>query len=126
MTLVVDTSVLIDHLRGDRRARGALRAAAERGTRIVGSVLTRSEIVSGMRDEERAATSILLDSLDWVEVDVDLADAAGALARRYVQSYPGIDVVDYVIAATAMRLDAELWTRNTKHFPMLAGLVAPY
>lgn len=126
MTLVVDTSVLIDHLRGDRRARGALRAAAERGTRIVGSVLTRSEIVAGMREEERAATSILLDSLDWVEVDVDLADTAGALARRYVRSHPGIDVVDYVIAATAMRLDADLWTRNTKHFPMFPDLVAPY
>ena len=47
-------------------------------------------------------------------------------ARRYVQSHPGIGVVDYVIAATAMRLDADLWTRNTKHFPMFADLVAPY
>lgn len=59
-------------------------------------------------------------------VDVDLADAAGTLARGYVRSHPGIDMVDYVVAATAMRLDADLWTKNIKHFPMFAGLAAPY
>lgn len=31
-----------------------------------------------------------------------------------------------MIAATAIVLDADLLTTNVKHFPMLAGLQAPY
>jgi predicted nucleic acid-binding protein len=34
--------------------------------------------------------------------------------------------VDHLIAATALVLDAELLTMNVRHFPMLAGLSAPY
>lgn len=126
MTVVVDTSVLIDHLRGDRRARDLLAGAARSGTRLAGSVLTRVEVLAGMRPEERAPTLRLLDTIDWVAVDQDLADQAGALARRYLRSHPGVDTVDYVIAATALALGAELWTCNVKHFPMIDRLTTPY
>jgi predicted nucleic acid-binding protein len=36
--------------------------------------------------------------------------------------HTGIDVVDYVIAATAEELGAELMTLNVRHFPMFAAL----
>jgi predicted nucleic acid-binding protein len=55
-----------------------------------------------------------------------VAERAGMLANRYLRSHPGVDPVDYVIAATAQHLGAELWTRNLKHFPMFPGLSAPY
>ena len=126
MTIVIDTSVLIDHLRGDDAAREALRGATAAGERLVGSVLTKVEVLAGMRTTEEATTRRLLDSLDWVEVDDDLAERAGGLANRYLPSPPGIDPVDYVIAATVQRLDAHLWTRNVRHFPMFAGLASPY
>lgn len=126
MAIVLDTSVLIDHLRGDEAARGALRDAAAAGERLVASVLTRVEVLAGMRPHEEAATRRLLDSLDWIDVDTDLAERAGVLANRYLRSHPGVDPVDYVIAATAEYLDARLWTRNVRHFPMFAGLKAPY
>ncbi|MYD65882.1 MAG: type II toxin-antitoxin system VapC family toxin [Chloroflexi bacterium] len=126
MAIVVDTSVLIDHLRGDEAARDALRDAATTGERLAASVLTRVEVLAGMRPHEEVATRRLLDSLDWVEVDHDLAERAGVLANRYLRSHPGIDPVDYVIAATVEHLDARLWTRNVRHFPMFADLEAPY
>jgi hypothetical protein len=50
----------------------------------------------------------------------------GALARRYRPSFSGIEDVDYLIAATALVLDAELLTTNVKHFPMFAGLQPAY
>jgi predicted nucleic acid-binding protein len=34
--------------------------------------------------------------------------------------------VDFVIAATVQELEATLWTRNRKHFPMLPNLRDPY
>ena len=126
MTIVIDTSVLIDHLQGDEASRDALRSAAVAGERLTASVLTRVEVLAGMRTTEEAATRRLLASLDWVEVDDGLAERAGDLASRYLRSHPGIDPVDYVIAATVQRLDARLWTRNVRHFPMFPGLASPY
>lgn len=126
MTVVVDTSVLIDHLRGRDEARALLTAAVTSGERLVGSVLTRTEILAGVRHREGPVTRALLGVLDWVPVDDALADAAGALAQRFLASHPGVDTVDYVVAATVERLGARLWTRNVKHFPMVPGLAAPY
>ena len=125
MRHIVDTSVLIDHLKGDERARAVLVAAFGDGA-VLGSVPTRTEVIAGMRDKERRSTMALLDSVQWIEVDADLADRAGELARAYLRSHPGIDAVDYLIAATTIREGAELLTRNVKHFPMFEGLAAPY
>jgi predicted nucleic acid-binding protein len=64
MTIVVDTSVLIDHLRGVDGARDSLRNAAKAGERLVASVMTKIEVLAGMRVGEEPATRRLLDSLD--------------------------------------------------------------
>ena len=126
MAIIVDTSVLIDHLRGEEAAREALRGATAAGERLAASVLTKVEVLAGMRVPEERATRRLLDSLDWIEVDDDLAEHAGVLANRFLPSHPGVDPVDYVIAATTERLDARLWTRNVRHFPMFPELESPY
>lgn len=126
MTIVVDTSVLIDHLRGHEPARRALRGLVVSGERLAGAVLTRTEILAGLRPDEYEATSALLGAIDWVPVDEAVADRAGELARRFLRSHPAVDTVDYVIAATAEALDATLWTLNVRHFPMFTGLRPPY
>lgn len=126
MTIVVDTSVLIDHLRGDDRARDAVATAAGAGERLTASVLTKVEMLAGMRPPEATATRKLLGVLDWIAVDDEVAESAGQLANHYLRSHPGVDPVDYVIAATADALSADLWTRNVKHFPMFPDLKPPY
>ena len=126
MVLVVDTSILIDHLRGVEGARRALQGAATSGELLTASVLTRVELLAGMRASEELATLNLLGTLTWVELDEALADRAGRLANRYLRSHPGVDAVDFVIAATVEQLDADLWTLNLKHFPMFPELSAPY
>ena len=126
MTLLLDTSVLIDHLRGDSAAREALAEAAVPGHRLASSVLVKVEVLAGMRPAEERRTRRLLDTLDWIEVDDDIAERAGLLANRYLPSHPGVDPVDHVIAATAELHDAVLWTRNVKHFPMFPALEPPY
>lgn len=124
--ILLDTSVLIDHLRESRSARNTMLNAIDRGDRLVASVLTKVEINAGMRSHERRAVRDLLDSLYWVDVTEAIADDAGTLARKYRRSHPGVGVVDFAIAATAMHLGAELWTRNVRHFPMFDGLAPPY
>ena len=126
MTVVVDTSVLIDHLRGLDDARQVLADLVDADEHLAGSVLTRMEIHAGARSSERASIQALLDVVEWIPVTVDVADRAGELARQYLRSHPGIDAVDYVIAATTEQVRGRLLTRNVKHFPMLPDLVAPY
>ena len=124
--VVVDTSILIDHLRADERARDLLQRGTDARQRLLGSVLTKVEVLGGVRAPEKSATYRLLSLLEWIPVDEALADRAGRMARQYHGSHPGVDPVDYVIAATAESMGAELWTRNRKHFPMLPDLVDPY
>jgi len=123
--IVIDTSVLIDVLRGNDPAWAALREAAQRAP-VAASVLTRVELLAGMRSAERSQVRGLIDRFRWIDVDSSVAQRAGELARSYRRSHPGIDVVDYVIAATSEVAGAELWTRNVKHFPMFEGLRPPY
>ena len=126
MTVLVDTSVLIDHLRGDEAARRALASAARQGERLAASVVTKVEVLAGMRPEEEPPTRRLLSALDWIAVDDAIAEQAGSLASRFLRSHPGVDPVDFIIAATAERHEAVLWTRNVKHFPMIPDLAPPY
>jgi predicted nucleic acid-binding protein len=91
MAILIDTSVLIDHLRGHEGARRALREAAESGERLAASVLTKVEILAGMRTGEERATRRLLDSLDLIDTDDAVAELAGMLANRYLRSHPGVD-----------------------------------
>lgn len=126
MRLLLDTSVLVDHLRDDRRAVDLLIAATERGDELWSCVVTRAELRRGMRSSERAATTILFDALAWVDVSLDIADRAGAMARTYRTSHAGVDIADFLIASSAEELNARLVTRNVKHFPMFPGLEPPY
>jgi hypothetical protein len=123
---LLDTSVLIDHLRGDLRAVRVLTGAAVDGCELWSATPVRTEILAGMRRGEEPATKKLLDHLRWVDVTSEVADRAGELARRYLRSHPGVDTVDYLIAAAAESIGAELKTQNAKHFPMIAGLKPAY
>lgn len=124
--VLLDTSIFIDVLRGREEARDAVATARRENRRLLGSVLTRTEILGGMRASEKPPTRALLAVFGWIEVTEEIADAAGALARQYRASHTGIDIADYVIAATTTVSHAELWTRNLKHFPMFEGLASPY
>lgn len=123
MSVVLDTTVLIDHLRASESA-GTYLASLE--DRPVCSEITRIEVLQGLRSAERRAGERLFALIEWVPVDAVIARRAGELGRRWRRSHPGIGVADLAIAATAEQLGATLATRNVKHFPMIKGLTAPY
>lgn len=122
--MLFDTSVLIAHLRGDERATELLLSVpmAQR----LASVMARVEIEGGMRSGERASVAGLLDGLRLVPVTDSIARRAGEHLRRYRRSHTGIDLVDYVIAATAEAHDVPLKTLNVRHFPMFPDLTSPF
>lgn len=123
--ILVDTDVLIAHLRGVDAARDWLHAA-HRDNTVVTSVVTVTELTGGMRSAERATVWRLIDALNPVPITEVIAQRAGQLMREYRRSHSGIGLGDYLIAATAQALSAELATLNVKHFPMFAALERPF
>lgn len=116
-----DTDVLIDHLKGNDEATALLLDASSAGQAAV-SVLTRFELLAGMRSNERSQIRQLLDSLPNLDASLEVTTRAGEWARNYRRSHEGISSIDYLIAATAEVHGADLITGNVKHFPMFPGL----
>lgn len=123
---LLDTSVAIDHLRGTRPAVELLSRLIDEDEPVVASEVVRFELIAGVRDDELEALEQFFSALSWVPVDEGITRTAGSLARQHRRAYSGIDDADYLIAATAIALDAELLTTNVRHFPMLAGLGPAY
>ncbi|HEX3041359.1 MAG TPA: type II toxin-antitoxin system VapC family toxin [Solirubrobacterales bacterium] len=123
MTVVLDSTILIDHLRGSRAATDFIAGLDASPTC---SEVTRIEVVQGLRAAEKQAAAQVFDLLEWVPLDDTIARQAGELGRRWRRSHPGIDIADLAIAATAELLEAQLATLDLKHFPMFEGLRAPY
>lgn len=124
--ILVDTSVLIDTLKGHPAAREAMTGAAAAGHQVAASVVSKVELRSGMRAHEKRVTRELVAALTWVAVGDEIAEIAGRHARTYRRSHQGIGVVDVIIAATTEHLGADLWTHNLRHYPMFPTLTTPY
>jgi predicted nucleic acid-binding protein len=126
VTALVDTSVLIDYLRGHQDAAKLLER--ERATApLHASEITRLEVLSGMRSDEGDATRSLLSTLIWHPLDADVAEKAGEFGRQWLPSHHNIDAADLAIAATTvLHAGSRLLTCNIRHFPMFADLQVPY
>lgn len=126
MTVLVDTPIIVDHLRNDPRAVRLLTDLLEREERVWAATPTRTEIIAGLRPAELEPMEMLFAVMSWIEIDADIADTAGELARQYRASHAGIDTVDYLIAASAQSIGASLVTLNVRHFPMFPHLEPAY
>lgn len=106
--VLVDTDVLIDHLRGERRL--------HRQDRPLGvSVVSRCELFAG-RDEP-AVLRALLGAMIELPIDAVIAELAGVTRRE-----TGIAIPDALIAATALMHRIPVVTRNRRHFERVSGL----
>jgi predicted nucleic acid-binding protein len=106
--VLVDTGVLIDHLRGHRR----LPADVER---LGVSVVSRCELLAGADEPERLRR--FLWPMIELALDSAIAELAGITRRR-----TGIVTPDALIAATALAHRVPLMTRNRRHFERVDGL----
>lgn len=123
--VVINSSVLIDAFRRHAPARRAIREARARGE-LWSPVTTRIEILGALLPGEERRIEHLLSTITWQPITIEIADVAAAYTRRYRAAFSGIDMADYLVAATADVLGASLLTRNVRHFPMFTGLEAPY
>lgn len=116
-TVLIDTNILIDHLKGRPEARACLQECLQQKLKMACSVITRIELLSGMRPEEKHLLELFLSGFDKIEVTDTIAGTAGKYLNQYRKSH-GINMADAIIAATAQHAGSKLYTINIKHYPM--------
>jgi predicted nucleic acid-binding protein len=123
--ILVDSDVLIAHLRGVAVARDWLVGVRNDGPLAI-SAVSIVELIGGMRTVERREVWRLLASFRVEPATEMVARRAGDMMRRYRRSHNRIGLGDYLIAATADVQGLELATLNVRHFPMFEGLQPPF
>ena len=124
--ILVDSDVLIEHLRGKTAARDWLVDVRQSSGPLAISVVSLTEIAGGMRPQERREVMRLLGSMQRFEVTEQVAWRAVTLMQEYRRSRSGIGLGDYLIAATALTEGLELATLNVRHYPMFPELARPF
>jgi predicted nucleic acid-binding protein len=124
--ILVDSDVLIEHLRGKTPARDWLVQARQSSGPLAISVVSLTEVAGGMRPPERREAIRLLGSMQRFEVTEQVAWRAATLMQEYRRPHSGIGLGDYLIAATALTEGLELATLNTRHYPMFPELARPF
>ncbi|MGE5483909.1 MAG: type II toxin-antitoxin system VapC family toxin [Ignavibacteriales bacterium] len=127
-SILIDTDILIDHLRGFPPATDFLRRVFEGEYSGQISVLTEMELLAGALPAkgERDLVERLLGRFSSIPVSSSISRRAGHLLRNY--RVKGLTPVDAIIASTSLELRAVLVTRNTRHFEVVEGLLTlqPY
>ena len=82
-TYLLDTSVIIDVLNGKRDREALLKGLLSQGDMLACCAVNISEVYAGMRPKEEAKTEALLQSLDYYEINWEVAKRAGLLKRDY-------------------------------------------
>jgi predicted nucleic acid-binding protein len=124
--ILVDSDILIAHLRGVAAANEWLFAARQTTGPLATSVVSLAEVAGGMRPPERVEVTRFLSSLRTFGVGERIGWQTAELMRTYRRSHPDIGLGDYLIAATVQIEGLQLATLNVRHFPMFRGLKAPF
>ena len=122
-TLLVDTDVLIDFLRGYNKAISFIKKFS---SQIILSPIVVAELFAGVRgDNELAILDNFVSHFRVIPITSEIAKVGGLYKRDFGKSH-GVGLADAILAATAEKEKAELKTLNVKHYPMISGLKPAY
>ncbi len=117
MPLLLDTTVLIDALRG-RSAAERVRALRGTGQTPWICAINVEEVLRGVKGKEEASVARLLAGLRIAPLGRAEGELAGRWRRDHARKGTTLSQADCLIAAAAVGVDARLATGNPKHFPM--------
>lgn len=84
---------------------------------VLVSPITFAEVGAGARTSEMPTIAQFFALLTCVVIDQEIGELAGEYLRRYSKSH-NLKIADALIAASTVKNQAVLWTRNHKHYPM--------
>lgn len=121
MKLIVDTSILIDKLRGGRKWDNFLENL-DNGVELYLPSIVIFELFSGLSSKKtQVSFKIFSFRKFFSEIDLtfEIAKRAGELNRDIAGN---LDLPDYIIAASAIEIGAQVVTLNKKHFSKISGV----
>jgi len=122
--VILDTNIIIDHLRFSTKGETTLMSIAKKIAKenLAISVITVQELYEGKSSKDKQKESYLLSTITPLKIlpyDYEIAQLAGEIVRDFEQP---IEFADAAIAATAIVNGAFLNTLNKKHFQGIVGL----
>lgn len=119
--VLIDTSIIIDYLRQKDKSKTVLFHLADSKYELYASILTHAESYAGKSIWEREAAKKMLEkvfsNIKVLSLEEDVSKKAGEISARY-----GLEIVDAIIAATAIASKLELATFNRKDFEKVKGI----
>jgi predicted nucleic acid-binding protein len=117
LRVLLDTTVLIDSLRG-RPAAERVRGLRDQGHVPWISPINVEEVLRGARESEEPVVLRFLEGMRLAELGQEEGIRAGRWRREYAHKGVTLSQADCLIAAAAVEIGARLATGNPKHFPM--------
>jgi len=119
---LLDTTVLIDALRGRNQMRSHLAEMIASGQTLATSTICIAEVYGGLRPGEEAKTRAFLEAMEWLTVSGEIAQIAGELKSGLRRQGHTRSIPDMIVAATALERGFSLATDNRKDF-QIPGLI---
>ena len=120
--MLLDTTVLIDLLRGNTNAATFVDSVLAAGTPLFVSVISAMELVVGCRNKlEVTRAQKLISSFALLHLHPAESSQAYELVLSYSKSH-GLAIPDALIAAAALVHELELVSDNVRHFGMIPDL----
>lgn len=116
--VLLDTTVLIDLLRGRPDATARVRALRDAGDSVHACAINVEEIARGLRPAEREPARRLLSGLRIVPLGQAEGWRAGEWRREHASRGRALAQADCLVAAAALAVGARLATGNPKDFPI--------
>jgi predicted nucleic acid-binding protein len=116
-TILLDSSVIFDHLNGRRGRTAFLDRLLDRGYVLACCAINITEVYAGLRPGEENRTEGFIDRLECLPVTPAIARHAGLLRREWRAKGQTLSYTDVTIAAVALANRVPLLTDNVKHFP---------
>jgi predicted nucleic acid-binding protein len=116
--LFLDTTVMIDLLRGLPRTAERLRRVRDQRETLYTCAVNIEEVMRGLRAAEAPAAQALFEALHIAPLGRSEGILAGNWRRDYARRGRTLSQADCLIAATALGVTARLATGNPKDFPM--------
>src|SRR4030066_97910 len=115
-TVIVDTDIAIDYLRGDQYANKLMLSLWDRNTAYL-SILSVYELYAGMRDDEAEDTEDFIDACIIEDVPIDITKKGGETYRLNRKKGATLTSIDCLVYSTAAIRGHKIATRKKDHYP---------
>ena len=119
MTVFIDSDILFEVLRGkEKNVTSLWHSLATSETPMLFSAISEAEIWAAARSSEHVQIMKLFRPLLCIPVDREIGKQAGEYMHKFGRSHQ-LKLVDALIAASAIRHQAALWTHDRSRYPIL-------